>query len=341
MGRPTRSDTISSLESFSNVLRNRSRSAVGRKKRSGSTPSADNTAELIEDIPYRVEHLLEFDRVPRDVQIKHAWNADDKSNNIFIQDDQMTLHRRPISQSTDCIRGKEGYSNGLHIWEITWTSNQRGTHACVGVATKYAPLRKAGYCALVGNCEESWGWDLGRNILRHDNEQITPACVEDNRENHNQLSYPPLIDHDTSFIVPSTFMCVLDMDAGTMGFIADGQWLGTAFKDLNIPTLGVEEADGVTNQTQKLYPIVSCVWGHCEVTMKYVNGLDSQPLSLKELSRRTIRSSLQSTSSSNIAHLPLPQSLKRFNKDYGLKYYYKAKNMYKTDDEHNTSGSDV
>ena len=105
------------------------------------------------------------------------------------------MHRRPISQSTDCIRGKEGYSSGLHIWEITWTSNQRGTHACVGVATKFAPLRKPGYCALVGNCEESWGWDLGRNILRHDNEQITPACIEENLENHNQLSYPPLIDH--------------------------------------------------------------------------------------------------------------------------------------------------
>ena len=110
-----------------------------------------------------------------------------------IQDDQLTLHRRPISQSTDAIRGKQGYSSGIHIWEITWTSNQRGTHACIGVATITAPLRKAGYCALVGNCEESWGWDLGRNVLRHDNEQVAPACSND-KENHNKLSYPPLDD---------------------------------------------------------------------------------------------------------------------------------------------------
>ena len=67
------------------------------------------------------------------------------------------------------------------------------------------------------------------------------------------------------------------MDAGTLGFIADGQWLGTAFKDLNkhVSVLG-EPGEPVA-----LYPIVSCVWGHCEVTMKYINGLDSQPLTLK------------------------------------------------------------
>lgn len=28
------------------------------------------------------------------------------------------------------------------MWEIKWISNQRGTHACVGVATRKAPIRK-------------------------------------------------------------------------------------------------------------------------------------------------------------------------------------------------------
>ena len=115
-----------------------------------------------------------------------------------IQDDQLTLHRRPISQSTDCIRGKQGYSSGMHVWEITWISNQRGTHACVGVATKNAPLRKAGYCALVGSCEESWGWDLGRNVLRHNNEQVTPACFKE-PENGNRVNYPILDDQVSYF----------------------------------------------------------------------------------------------------------------------------------------------
>lgn len=78
-------------------------------------------------------------------------------------------------------------------------------------------------------------------------------------------------------------MCVLDMDAGTLGFIADGQWLGTAFKDLNYKPTEFDELDDLPSDyyPRVLYPIVSCVWGHCEVTMKYVNGLDSQPLSLK------------------------------------------------------------
>lgn len=82
--------------------------------------------------------------------------------------------------------------------------------------------------------------------------------------------------------MPSTFMCVLDMDAGTLGFIADGQWLGTAFKELNIPTRTAEDIiNDDVGEKPVLYPVVSCVWGHCEVTMKYVNGLDSQPLTLK------------------------------------------------------------
>lgn len=38
-----------------------------------------------EAMPYRVEHLLEFDPVERDVRLKHAWNPQDKSNNIYLQ----------------------------------------------------------------------------------------------------------------------------------------------------------------------------------------------------------------------------------------------------------------
>jgi len=78
------------------------------------------------------------------------------------KDDGLTLHRRPVSQSTDSIRGATGYKRGVHLWQVTWLATQRGTHACVGVASKSAPLRAAGYQALVGGNDESWGWDLGR-----------------------------------------------------------------------------------------------------------------------------------------------------------------------------------
>lgn len=46
---------------------------------------------------------------------------------------------------TDCIRGKVGYSKGLHVWEIHWSTRQRGTHAVVGCATSEAPLNSVGY----------------------------------------------------------------------------------------------------------------------------------------------------------------------------------------------------
>ena len=56
---------------------------------------------------------------------------------------------------------------------------------------------------------------------------------------------------------------VLDMDEGTLSFVVDGQYMGVAFRGL---------------KGKKLYPIVSAVWGHCEITMKYVGGLDRNPL---------------------------------------------------------------
>lgn len=55
------------------------------------------------------------------------------------------------------------------------------------------------------------------------------------------------------------FTVVLDMDEGTLAFVVDGQYLGVAFRGL---------------KGRKLHPIVSAVWGHCEITMKYIGGLD-------------------------------------------------------------------
>ena len=52
----------------------------------------------IERTPYRVEHLMEMSKVELEEQIKHAWNPNDKSVNIFVKGDNLTLHRRPISQ---------------------------------------------------------------------------------------------------------------------------------------------------------------------------------------------------------------------------------------------------
>lgn len=53
------------------------------------------------------------------------------------------------------------------------------------------------------------------------------------------------------------------MDEGTLSFVVDGQYLGVAFRGL---------------KGRKLFPIVSAVWGHCEITMKYIGGLDREYL---------------------------------------------------------------
>lgn len=68
-----------------------------------------------------------------------------------------------------------------------------------------------------------------------------------------------------TYTVPDSFLMALDMDAGKLGFMADGEWLGWAF-------------DGLKGK--ELFPTVSCVWGHCEVTLKYIN-FSGTPLTLK------------------------------------------------------------
>ena len=160
-------------------------------------------------------------------------------------------------------------------------TRQRGTHAVVGVGTLRAPLHCPGYQALVGTNHESWGWDLGRNKLYHKGVPsiyaatqypfssstsnsigtTSPNTVTDPADalNNNGIAYGST-KSDEFFLVPDKFLVVLDMDEGTLAYIVDGQYLGVAFSDL--------KGKG------PLYPMVSSVWGHCEITMRYINGLE-------------------------------------------------------------------
>lgn len=204
--------------------------------------------------PARLDQLLDMPAAGLAVQLRHAWNPEDRSLNVFVKDDdRLTFHRHPVAQSTDGIRGKVGHARGLHAWQIHWPARQRGTHAVVGVATARAPLHSVGYTALVGSDSESWGWDLGRSRLYHDG------------KNRPGVAYPAFLGPDEAFALPDSLLVVLDMDEGTLSFIVDGQYLGVAFRGL---------------KGKKLYPVVSAVWGHCEVTMRYINGLDRKFLSL-------------------------------------------------------------
>ena len=57
---------------------------------------------------------------------------------------------------------------------------------------------------------------------------------------------------------------MLDMDEGVLGFVVDGKYLGPAFRGL---------------RGKKLYVMVSAVWGHCEIKMEYLGGLDRKHIS--------------------------------------------------------------
>jgi len=239
-------------------------------------------------IPPRLEMLLDMPPVSRDVQLKHAWNQDDRSFNIFVkEEDKLTFHRHPVAQSTDCIRSKIGYERGIHLFEITWSTRQRGTHAVVGVSTAEAPVHHVGYQSLVGSNEFSWGWDLGRNKVYHDS------------KNKPGTTYPANLRHDETFVVPDKFLVVLDMDEGILGYVVDNQYLGPAFKGL---------------RGKKLYLMISAVWGHCEITMKYLGGLDPEPLPLMDLCRRVIRQQItrERIEQGKIEELNLPKTIKDY-----------------------------
>lgn len=63
--------------------------------------------------------------------------------------------------------------------KVSWPTRQRGTHAVMGVATRDAPLHAVGYQSLVGNSDQSWGWDLGRLKAFHNNLQVKNILISD------------------------------------------------------------------------------------------------------------------------------------------------------------------
>lgn len=79
----------------------------------------------------------------------------------------------------------------------------------VGVATAEAPLHSVGYQSLVGNNEQSWGWDLGRNKLLHDS------------KNNTGITYPALLKSDETFIVPDKFLGNCSLLRGIKNVIPD------------------------------------------------------------------------------------------------------------------------
>jgi len=234
----------------------------------------DLEQQVLEEAPARVRMLLNQPKVSRDEALDHGWNPADCSFNLNLKfGDPFTVKRRPVAQSTDCVRGKKSYSRGVHAWGFRWPKGERGTHAVVGVANSEQVLHCVGYRSLVGSGVHSWGWDLGRASAYHGGEG---------------RPYPR-----PNFSVPDTFTMVLDLESGSLAFKVDNTYLGPAFSGLKGP----------------LYPVISTVWGNSEVSLVYRGSLDPEPLSLQQLAREEINQALDGRS---LEDLGLPTRMRRF-----------------------------
>jgi len=237
------SEDISDTESLSSSSSGVSSYASGQDRRHRSWRADWASAHA----PDRIERLLEQLPVDRDTRMEHAWNPADCSPNIkVLEDDPFTFSRNPVYKSTDCIRTRKGYTDGLHIFEVRWPTDIRGTHPVVGVATSSCPLSERGYKRLVGSNKDSWGWCIKSKNLFHDS-----------RKFRNGVPYPSNVGDRVK--VPSWFYMILDMDKGTLSYQVGDDYLGVAFSGL---------------RGRQLYPIVSAVWGNCEVTMRYIGSLE-------------------------------------------------------------------
>ena len=230
-------------------------------------------------LPQKVAALLTASPVNKAEAEAHAWNPDDRSANVELKvDDLFTMRRRPVAQSTDCVRTKVGYTSGSHLFRVTWPTRQRGTHAMVGVSTLAAEVQAGGYKGLVGDTANSWGWDLGRKQALHAGQ-------------HTGL-FPLSLNHHHQWTVPDEFHMILDMDAGTLAWFADGQYLGISHRGIQ----------------GEVFPMVSTVWGHCEVSLVYLgSSLPKLVLPLKTLAKVEVLRALDNL---------VPSSSKQFTEGF-------------------------
>ena len=90
---------------------------------------------------------------------------------------------------------------------------------------------------------------------------VRNKCYHDGKST-NGWTYPNILADD-NFSSPDKIYCILDMDEGYMAYATEKQYLGVAFRGL---------------KGKKLFPMISAVWGHCEITIRYIGGLDRKSL---------------------------------------------------------------
>ncbi|XP_057690050.1 SPRY domain-containing SOCS box protein 4 isoform X2 [Corythoichthys intestinalis] len=216
------------------------------------------------------------------------WSSVHCSPHFLLSADREEVMRLPVELSSDGVRAEKGLKDGLHVWEVTWKPNQRGSHAVLGLSRQSCPLQASGYNVLVGADSQSWGWELQSNHLWHDGQSQGTYPEKSWRYYSKAEAFPPW---SSQLVTP-------DADAGTIGFIVDGHFLGVAFKDL---PRGVE-----------LFPAVSSVRGGACIRLRYLNGAISEPPALMALCILLIRHRVGLQRKNHMDKLCLPPALQHY-----------------------------
>ncbi|XP_014914495.1 SPRY domain-containing SOCS box protein 2 [Poecilia latipinna] len=227
------------------------------------------------------------------------WSSQHHSPHFQLSQCKQEATRAPAELSSDGVRAEVGVESGLHVWEVTWNPEHRGSHAVIGISRQDCPLQDSGYKVLVGGDSLSWGWELQTNQLWHGGETL--ACFPCERRVSLRLKSSNSLhskETDAPLLIPERVQLVLDADAGTLGFAVDGSFLGVAFRDL---PPGVE-----------LFPAVSSVRGGARIALRYLNGTTRNPPALKALCGLSILQNLGQQRQNQVDKLPLPPLLQHY-----------------------------
>ncbi|KAM4580868.1 SPRY domain-containing SOCS box protein 1 [Odontesthes bonariensis] len=234
------------------------------------------------------------------------WSSLHRSHHFLLSPCKQEVIRTPAELSSDGVRAEIGVESGLHVWEVVWSPKHRGSHAVVGISRQDCPLQASGYNVLVGGDSQSWGWELKTNQLWHDGQTL--GCHPRKRKrSHSEAAEgfrpqssisPNTKVAETPLLIPERVLLVLDADAGTLGFVVDGSFLGVAFRDL---------PRGVA-----LFPAVSSVRGGASIRLRYMNGTSCDPPALMALCGLSICQILGQQRQNEMDKLPLPPSLQRY-----------------------------
>jgi SPRY domain-containing SOCS box protein 1/4 len=162
-------------------------------------------------IPPKVRELLSRPPVARQTQIDNAWDPAWCDGRVSFTDDGMTCIRGNVPGGA-AVRGRRPMTTGVHVWAVTWETGARGYRPVIGVGTDKAAMNDG-----IGSTDDSWGWNLGNNVLCHGDRPVG--------------RYPSNKDRGR-YRVSDTFHLVLDMDEGTLSFVDGDQFLGEAFSGL-------------------------------------------------------------------------------------------------------------